>query len=80
MTLHRSKGLEFPIVFLPAVEENTLPHFHAIRSGRCGIEEERRPLYVGITRARNELVISSSALRHGRPRSASRFLAELATS
>ena len=78
MTLHRSKGLEFPIVFLPAVEENTLPHFHAIRSGNHGIEEERRLLYVGITRAQNELVISSSACRRGRPRTASRFLVELA--
>ncbi len=77
MTLHRSKGLEFPIVFLPAVEENTLPHFYAIRSGTGGIEEERRLLYVGITRARKELVLSSSAHRRGRPRSVSRFLTEL---
>jgi len=77
MTLHRSKGPEFPIVFLPAVEENTLPHFHAIRSGTGGIEEERRLLYVGITRARKELVLSSSAHRRGRPRSVSRFLTEL---
>jgi superfamily I DNA/RNA helicase len=77
MTLHRSKGLEFPIVFLPAVEENTLPHFHAIRNGTAGIEEERRLLYVGITRAREELVLSSCAFRRDRPRTASRFLTEL---
>ena len=79
MTLHRSKGLEFPIVFLPAVEEGTLPHFHAIRNGTDGIEEERRLLYVGITRARRELVLSFSAHRRGRSRSASRFLTELET-
>ncbi len=78
MTLHRSKGLEFPIVFLPAVEENTLPHFHAIRNGSHGIEEERRLFYVGITRAREELVLSSCSTRHGRPRTTSRFLTELA--
>lgn len=77
MTLHRSKGLEFPIVFLPAAEENTLPHFHAIRSGTGGIEEERRLLYVGITRAQEELVLSSCAFRRGRPRTTSRFLTEL---
>ena len=78
MTLHRSKGLEFPIVFLPAVEENTLPHFHAIRNGSHGIEEERRLFYVGIPRAREELVLSSCSARHGRPRTTSRFLMELA--
>jgi DNA helicase-2/ATP-dependent DNA helicase PcrA len=74
MTLHRSKGLEFPIVFLPAVEEDTLPHYHAT----C-IEEERRLLYVGITRARKELLISSSENRRGRPKTTSRFLADLST-
>lgn len=75
MTLHRSKGLEFPIVFLPAVEEDTLPHFHAISDG--DVEEERRLLYVGITRAKQELVISSCESRHGHARTASRFLTEL---
>jgi superfamily I DNA/RNA helicase len=77
MTLHRSKGLEFPIVFLPAMEENTLPHYQAIRSGTASVEEERRLLYVGITRARQELILSSCRNRAGRARTVSRFLTEL---
>ena len=77
MTLHRSKGLEFPTVFLPAVEEDTIPHFHAVRSGQSGIEEERRLLYVGVTRAQRELVLSSCLRRRGRPRQVSRFLTEI---
>jgi superfamily I DNA/RNA helicase len=77
MTLHRSKGLEFPTVFLPAIEEDTIPHFHAVRNGRSGIEEERRLLYVGVTRAQRELVLSSCLRRRGRPRRVSRFLTEI---
>ena len=77
MTLHRSKGLEYPVVFLPAVEEDTLPHYYSIKSGQAAIEEERRLLYVGVTRARRELVFSSSNERRGKPRQVSRFLTEL---
>lgn len=77
MTLHRSKGLEFPIVFVPAIEEDTLPHFHAVRSGLSGIDEERRLFYVGVTRAQRELLLSSSLERRGKPRQTSRFLSEL---
>ncbi len=67
LTLHRSKGLEWEAVFLPRVEEGELP----VRRG--DVDEERRLLYVGITRARRHLAISWS----GRP---SRFLAELGLS
>lgn len=77
MTLHRSKGLEFPTVFLPAIEEDTIPHFHAVRTGQSGIEEERRLLYVGVTRAKNELILSTCHQRRGRPRQVSRFLTEI---
>jgi DNA helicase-2/ATP-dependent DNA helicase PcrA len=64
LTLHRAKGLEFDAVFLPRVDEAELP----IKRG--DVDEERRLLYVGITRARRHLVISWT----GKP---SRFLAEL---
>ena len=64
LTLHRAKGLEFDAVFIPRVDEGELP----IRRG--DVEEERRLLYVGITRARKHLVLSWT----GKP---SRFLAEL---
>jgi DNA helicase-2/ATP-dependent DNA helicase PcrA len=64
LTLHRSKGLEFDAVFIPRLEEGELP----IRRG--DVDEERRLLYVGITRARKHLVLTWS----GKP---SRFLEEL---
>ena len=79
-TLHRAKGLEWDAVFLPQLEEGTLP----IRQASDGeaLAEERRLLYVGITRARRQLVISWAASRIGTKGSAvraraSRFVAEL---
>lgn len=66
-TLHGAKGLEFPVVFLCGANENLLP---LTVGGKTDTEEERRLFYVGITRAEEELVITTS----GRP---SPFLAEL---
>ena len=77
MTLHQSKGLEFPVVFIPALEEDTLPHYHALREGQAAIDEERRLLYVAVTRAQERLFLSASASRKGHGRSISRFLKEL---
>ncbi len=63
MTLHAAKGLEFPVVFMIAMEEGILPHVRAFESDPAELEEERRLCYVGMTRARQELHISYSYSR-----------------
>lgn len=61
MTLHASKGLEFPYVFILGMEEEILPHRSSIEADT--IEEERRLAYVGITRARQNLAMTFAAKR-----------------
>jgi ATP-dependent DNA helicase Rep len=78
-TLHAAKGLEFPHVFLVGVEEEILPHRECLDGER--LEEERRLMYVGITRARRSLTLTWCQRRkRGQdwlPCEPSRFLAEL---
>lgn len=80
MTLHSSKGLEFPYVFITGVEEGLLPHKNSLGDD-SGIEEERRLFYVGITRAREELTLLHAESRYTwsgeEPSAPSRFLDEL---
>ncbi|MGL6105616.1 ATP-dependent helicase [Romboutsia sp.] len=82
MTIHTSKGLEFPVVFLVGMEEGLFPISRAIRSmNESDIEEERRLCYVGITRAKEILYMTLTQKRtlYGRtnPSIASRFMEEL---
>jgi DNA helicase-2/ATP-dependent DNA helicase PcrA len=80
MTLHNSKGLEFPIVFIIGVEEGLFPHERSLNQPES-IEEERRLCYVGFTRARQRLYLVHALQRHlfGRTQQnlPSRFLAEI---
>ncbi len=77
MTLHAAKGLEFPVVFIVGLEEGLLPHSRSLMSD-MEIEEERRLLYVGLTRSKEKIFLSRawnrSAYGGGRP---SRFLEEI---
>jgi DNA helicase-2/ATP-dependent DNA helicase PcrA len=73
-TLHAAKGGEWDHVRLVGFCEGLMPHYRALRRGE--LEEERRLAYVGLTRARHELVISWPCRRRGQPTRASRFLAE----
>lgn len=89
MTIHRSKGLEFPVVFLIGASEGCLPHASALDAermrdlhpklaaedkGAAALEEERRLAYVAVTRAKEELCISSPARYRGKKAEVSRFL------
>jgi DNA helicase-2/ATP-dependent DNA helicase PcrA len=67
MTLHAAKGLEYPVVYVVAVEHNLLPHERAIREGDGDeLEEERRLLFVGMTRARERLSLTQTQVRQFR--------------
>jgi DNA helicase-2/ATP-dependent DNA helicase PcrA len=69
MTLHAAKGLEFPVVYLIAVEQNLIPHERSLRTGDLReLEEERRLLFVGMTRAKEQLYLTQTHLRESRGR------------
>ena len=80
MTMHSAKGLEFPVVFLPGMDEGIFPGVRSLMDPTA-LEEERRLCYVAITRAKEKLYISTSNMRtmYGelKPYIASRFLDEI---
>ncbi|MFZ2627375.1 MAG: UvrD-helicase domain-containing protein [Rugosibacter sp.] len=84
MTVHSAKGLEFDVVFISGLEEGLFPHENSVndtRNGGNGLEEERRLMYVAVTRARQRLYLSiaQSRMLHGQTRynPPSRFLNEI---
>jgi DNA helicase II / ATP-dependent DNA helicase PcrA len=91
MTIHRAKGLEFPVVYVIGLSEGILPHSSSISADKmddmvtdknkaekvnAALEEERRLTYVAITRARDQLYLSSPAFYRGKNADISRFLLE----
>jgi DNA helicase II / ATP-dependent DNA helicase PcrA len=80
MTMHAAKGLEFPVVIIPGLEEKLFPHSRA-NEDEADLEEERRLCYVGITRAERRLFLSSASRRRVfgeyQPTEPSRFLDEI---
>ena len=75
MTMHGSKGLEFEVVFIPTVNEGVSPYRKSIQSGE--VEEERRMLYVAMTRAKKHLQLSFVKERFNKVADVSRFLYEI---
>lgn len=75
MTMHASKGLEFPVVFVPTLNENIVPYRKAVQEGN--LEEERRMLYVAMTRAKTYLHLSFVKERFHKEAEPSPFLYEI---
>lgn len=74
MTMHSSKGLEFPIVYILDANERVTPHHKAVLD--ADLEEERRMFYVAMTRAKERLHVCYTKERYGKPQERSRFIDE----
>jgi DNA helicase-2/ATP-dependent DNA helicase PcrA len=75
-TIHRAKGLEWPVVYVAGMIDGIMPHTRSYAAGPAAVEEERRIAYVAMTRARDRLVLSRPAMVGGRGVDPSPFLAE----
>ena len=77
MTIHQAKGLEFKCVIVPGLNEGILPHVNSLEQLLTSLEEERRLMYVAMTRAMERLIITYRKRQMGQPITvASRFLRE----
>lgn len=74
LTIHSAKGLEFDTVFVVGCEERLFPHWRSIDSGDKAIQEERRLMYVAMTRAQRHLYLSHASYRKGQSGTKSRFI------
>lgn len=74
MTMHSSKGLEFPVVYILDANERVTPHHKAVLE--ADLEEERRMFYVAMTRAKDRLHVCYTRERYGKPQERSRFIDE----
>ena len=85
MTVHSAKGLEFPVVFLPGMEDGVFPGMQTINSPTpdADMEEERRLAYVALTRAKNKIYITRATIRRMNEKTScnppSRFIGEIPT-
>ena len=75
-TIHASKGLEYGVVFIAGCEENLFPHWKSLETPE-GIQEERRLMYVAMTRAERYLYLTSAEYRRGQSNPRSRFWEEI---
>ncbi len=78
-TIHASKGLEYQVVFVAGCEENLLPHWKS-KEKMEELSEERRLMYVAMTRAETHLYLTSASYRKGQFNPVSRFIAEISAS
>jgi len=76
-TIHSAKGLEYDTVFVVAAESRILPHHKTVTESPDGMEEERRLMYVAMTRAANQLHITSASERRKEPSLPTPFLDEI---
>lgn len=77
LTIHSAKGLEFETVFIAGCEENLFPHWRSIDSGTKALQEERRLMYVAMTRAERFLYLSHAGYRKGQYAMRSRFIDQI---
>lgn len=77
MTCHASKGLEFPCVIIAGCNEGVMPSKQAVKAGDAGMEDERRLMYVAVTRTIRSLILAVRPEKEGSGESPSRFLTEL---
>jgi DNA helicase-2/ATP-dependent DNA helicase PcrA len=77
LTIHSAKGLEFDTVFVVGCEEKLFPHWRSVDSGAAAVQEERRLMYVAMTRAERFLYLTHASYRKGQYANKSRFIDQI---